>query len=91
MSFPSRVRNTDFSHSAALSGVIRILNGVLNEMIADGFEEEATSLTTTIDDLHWQYEELIEKELLRLWPAIPRRAARAPANRRGPVLHLKSI
>jgi hypothetical protein len=46
-------------------------------MFKDGFDVEGTSLKTVIADLQWQYEELLEKELLAEWPTAPRRAARA--------------
>ena len=46
-------------------------------MRADGLREEADGLETTIRDLHWQYEALINKELLAEWPSGPRRPMRA--------------
>jgi len=47
-------------------------------MRADGFREEADGLETTIRDLHWQYEYLINKELVAEWPNGPRRPLVAP-------------
>lgn len=46
-------------------------------MRADGLREEADSLETTIRDLGWQYEALINKELLAEWPNGPRRPLRS--------------
>ena len=46
-------------------------------MKADGLLEEADSLETTIHDLDWQYEALINKELLAEWPNGQRRPLRA--------------
>jgi hypothetical protein len=70
-------RDKSFSHSSALTEVIHTLEDIVEEFKADGFEIEAASLKTTIDDLQWQYEDVIDKELQAQWPKGPRRPARA--------------
>lgn len=64
--------------STRLSQAISQLEGLTDRMRSDGLDEEAASLQTTIDDLHWQYEELIDKELTAEWPNGPRRPTRTP-------------
>ena len=52
------------------------LRELAEEMKSDGLTEEADSLETTIRDLDWHYEALIDKELLAEWPSGPRRPVR---------------
>ncbi len=81
MSFPARADDTAFPHSTALSGVIRQLRATARVMGEAGLEQEAGTLETTINDLEWQYEDLIEKELMGQWPNGSLRPARAAARR----------
>ena len=64
--------------SSRLWGLATSLRELAQEMRADGLRDEADSLETTIRDLDWQYEVLIDKELLAEWPFGPRRASRTP-------------
>lgn len=66
------------SHSGTLWRTTNQLKELAEEMRADGFREEADSLETTVRDLHWTYESLINKELVAEWPNGPRRPLRAP-------------
>ena len=63
--------------SRTLWGATSSLRELAQGMRADGLSEEADGLETTIRDLHWQYEALINKELLAEWPSGPRRPLRA--------------
>jgi hypothetical protein len=63
--------------SRTLWEVTSTLRELAQGMRADGLREEADGLETTIRDLHWQYEALINKELLAEWPSGPRRPMRA--------------
>jgi hypothetical protein len=80
MRFAMRTRQnrTALQHSTALSQAISRLRELADEMRSDGLDEEAASLETTIRDLHWQYEDLIDQELAAEWPNGPRRPVRAP-------------
>lgn len=78
MSFAAEVKESGFYHSTALTGVIHDLEAMAKEMASDGFTEEAATLKTTIADLRWQYEEVIDKEMTAQWPSAPRRPIRAP-------------
>lgn len=73
LSTPNRDQNT-LSHSRSLWQTTSQLRDLAAGMRADGFREEADSLETTIRDLHWAYESLINKELIAEWPNGPRRA-----------------
>jgi hypothetical protein len=79
MSFPALKGLTPIRipHSMRLAESIGHIEEVAAAMFKDGFDVEGTSLKTVIADLQWQYEELLEKELLAEWPTAPRRAARA--------------
>ncbi len=66
------------SHSGRLWQTTHQLRELAEAMRADGFREEADSLETTVRDLHWTYESLINKELVGEWPNGPRRPTRAP-------------
>ncbi len=79
MGFPlaTQLRQTPMLHSARLAQAIRHLDEIADNMADGGFEEETRSLRTTIGDLQWQYEELIDKELVAQWPNGPRRPLRA--------------
>jgi len=61
-------------HSRALWEATNDLRELAHRMREDGFGDEAASLETSIRDLGWQYETLINKELLGEWPDGPRRA-----------------
>lgn len=76
MSYAAEVRQSGFFYSTALTGVIHELEEIAEVMASDGFTEEATALKTTIGDLRWQYEEVIDKELAAQWPSGPRRPIR---------------
>lgn len=78
MSFAAEVKESGFFYSTALTGVIHELEELAKAMAADGFTEEAATLKTTIGDLRWQYEEVIDKEMTAQWPSGPRRPIRAP-------------
>jgi hypothetical protein len=78
MSLATEVKKSGFLYSTALTEVIHELEEIAQEMASDGFREEAASLKTTVGDLHWQYEEVIDKELIAQWPTGPRRPLRAP-------------
>jgi hypothetical protein len=78
MSFATEVRKSGFFYSTALTGVIHELEELAEEMTFDGFTEEASTLKTTVADLRWQYEEVIDKEMTAQWPRGPRRPIRAP-------------
>ena len=79
---PTDLKKTGFVYSSALTEVIHQLEEIVVEMVSDGFETEADTLKTTIGDLQWQYEEVIDKELTGQWPNGPRRAVRSPVGRR---------
>ena len=66
------------SHSRTLWQTTSQLRELAEGMREDGFREEADSLETTIRDLHWAYESLINKELVAEWPNGPRRSLRTP-------------
>jgi hypothetical protein len=78
MSLSTEVRRSGFFYSTALTEIIHELEEIAREMVSDGFKDEAATLKTTVDDLHWQYEEVIDKELTAQWPTGPRRPLRAP-------------
>jgi len=78
MSLSTEVRKSGFFYSTALTEVIDELEEIAREMASDGFKDEAATLKTTVDDLHWQYEEVIDKELTAQWPSGLRRPLRAP-------------
>lgn len=61
-------------HSRALWEATNHLRELAHRLREDGLDDEANSLETSIRDLGWQYEALINKELLGEWPAGPRRA-----------------
>ena len=65
-------------HSRSLWETTSQLRELADGMRADGFREEADSLETTLRDLHWTYESLINKELVAEWPNGPRRPLSAP-------------
>jgi hypothetical protein len=66
------------SHSRTLWQTISQLKELAEGMRLDGLHEEAESLETTIRDVHWTYESLINKELVAEWPNGPRRPLGAP-------------
>lgn len=74
----SPTRHETPSHSAHLSQAISALEDLVEEMRSHALDREAASLETTIRDLHWQYEDLIDTELTAEWPNGPRRPLRAP-------------
>jgi len=78
MSLLTDVKESGFFYSTALTEVIHELEEIAREMASDGFEEEAATIKTTVGDLQWQYEEVIDKELAAQWPRGPRRPLRAP-------------
>jgi len=80
MSFSTDVKKSGFFYSTALTEVIHELEEIATEMATDGFEDEADTLKTTVGDLQWQYEEVIDKELTAQWPAGPRRPLRGPVH-----------
>lgn len=80
MSFSTEVKESGFFYSTALTEVIHELEEIAKEMASDGFADEADTLKTTVGDLHWQYEGVIDKELTAQWPTGPRRPLRGPIN-----------
>jgi hypothetical protein len=67
-----------FHRSTKLWELTSQLRELSEVMRADGLNEEAETLETTIRDLSWQYEVLIDKELSAEWPNGPQRSFRAP-------------
>lgn len=80
MSLPisKSIKKTGFFYSTALTELIHQLEGLADEMVSDGFDPEAATLRTTISDLQWQYEEVINRELAGQWPNGPRRPIVTP-------------
>lgn len=67
-----------FHRSTTLWEVTSQLRELAEGMKAEGLRDEADSLETTIRDLGWQYEALINKELAAEWPNGPRRVSLPP-------------
>lgn len=60
LAMPSAARSTE--SAGRLLAVIRQLEEIGDALAQDGMGEEAGSLATVIADLHWQSEELFNKD-----------------------------